>query len=305
MSVYRHLTADDLETIRRAAGVRSLGTPEPIAAGIENSNWFLTLDDAETVVLTVLEAAVDADLPFCIALTDTLAAAGLPVPVARQLADGARTLRIQERPALLVQRLRGVHAERATAAQCAAAGRMLAQMHRTAATLPAPDRPRDRDWWPAAFAGIAPTLAADARTGLHAALQTATATFVACRDEPHGIIHGDFFRDNVLFDGERISGVLDFFHAAHDLLAWDLAIALNDWTMTEHAPDPARADALLAGYEEVRPLTAGECAALPALRRAAAARFWLSRLLFARRPAARGQRKDPEEMRAWYRALSG
>lgn len=305
MSVYRHLYAADLDAIRRAVGVDALGQPRPIIAGIENSNWFLTLRGKpdRQVVLSVLEVLTAAELPHLIAVTDALAAAGLPVPSALRLANDARYLLIQGHPALLVPRLRGAHVKHASPAQCTAAGAMLARIHRAGSNAPVPRRARDCDWWLPTFAALAPTLATDVRNELEAALADATQTFAACDTLPQGLIHGDYFRDNVLFDGNEIVGVLDFFHAAQDLFAWDLAIALNDWTMADGQPDAERASFMLAGYDDLRALGPEERAALPALRRAAAARFWLSRLLFSRQQAKTGQRKDPEEMRAWWRAL--
>lgn len=302
MSVYRTLSAEDREAVRRAAGVATLDDIRPIAAGIENSNWFVTLREGPAgrgtaAVLTLLESVPADELPFFIAITDALYAAGLPVPVARTLDHGRRFLLLQGRPALLVPRLPGSHCVVPAEAQCAAAGAMLARLHVAGARMPVERHRRDADWWPSAMALLAPSLSADVRAELSAALGAATQAFARCAHLPHGLVHGDFFRDNVLLDGDGVTGVLDFFHATHDLLAWDIAIALNDWSIVGARPDAARATAFLGGYQRYRPLADDEYAELPALRRAAAARFWLSRLL------APGHPKDPEEMRAWWRAL--
>lgn len=316
MSVYRTLADADLDLVRRVAGADALPACEPISAGIENSNWFVTCrrGGADTrLVLTLVEAATTTTdrLDFVIALADTLAAAGLPAPVALTLVDGQRRFVLQERPALLVPVLPGAHVAAPTLAQCHATGALLARLHAAAVICPLRSRqPTDAQWWPAAFAQLAPALAPDQRAALSAALQAGTTAFVAAVSLPHGIIHGDLFRDNVLFTGEVVSGVLDFHHATHDLLAWDLAIALNDWTFVGTQPDQGRADALLAGYESVRPLERGERDLLPVLRRTAAARFWLSRLLAQRAGPVQmagvtGVRKDPQQMRAWLQALSG
>lgn len=309
MSVYRALSPADLEAVRRATGAEAITGLQPIVAGIENSNWFLDLRVAgrgQNRVLTLLESLAAGELPFFIALVDALAAAGLPVPVAAQLAGGQRILLLQGKPALVVPRLPGAHVDAVTPEQCAAAGAMLARVHVAARALPLRRGHRDADWWPDAFARIASSLADDVRMELGAALVTATQTFNRCASLAHGIVHGDFFRDNVLFTDGGVSGVLDFFHAANDLLAWDLAIALNDWSIIDNRPDAARAQAFIDAYQAVRPLEQAELAELPALRRAAAARFWLSRLLTAERQRGTGssvQKKDPEQMRAWLHAL--
>lgn len=319
MSVYRTLAAADLDLVRRVAGADALPACEPISAGIENSNWFVTCrrGDIDTrLVLTLVEAATATTdrLDFVIALADALAAAGLPAPVALTLIDGRRRFVLQERPALLVPVLPGAHVAVPTLAQCHATGALLARLH-VAGSRCTQGSPQgtDAQWWPTAFAPLAPSLAPDQRAELSAALQAGSVAFAAAAALPHGIIHGDLFRDNVLFTGADISGVLDFHHATRDLLAWDLAIALNDWAFVADQPDQLRADALLAGYESVRVLAQGERDLLPVLRRTAAARFWLSRLLAAQRAAlapahasgVSGVRKDPEQMRAWLRALSG
>lgn len=315
MSVYRTLAAADLDLVCRVAGADALVACEPISAGIENSNWFVTCRRGgadERLVLTLIEAgtATAARLDFVIALADTLAAAGLPAPVALALADGQRCFELQGRPAFLVPVLPGAHVALPTLAQCHAVGVLLAQLHATAAGCQAHCRQLpDAQWWPAAFAQLAPTLAPNQHAELSAALQAGSAAFAAAAPLPHGIIHGDLFRDNVLFTGAVVSGVLDFHHATHDLLAWDIAIALNDWAFVADQPDQLRADALLAGYESVRPLAREERALLPVLRRTAAARFWLSRLLAARRRTETaghaGSLKEPAQMQAWLRALSG
>jgi homoserine kinase type II len=309
MSAYRTLTADDLERVRALAGADAIAACEPITAGIENSNWFLTLHyGARPVacVLTLAEAVPADELPFFIALTDALAEADLPVPMVLRLAGGQRQFLLQEKPALLLPRMPGAHIDAATPALCRAAGSMLAQLHRHGQRCAFRRERPDHLWWPAAFASIAALLPRTVHDELGAALLDATRTFVLARTLPHGVIHGDYFRDNVLVIGNDISAVLDFFHATHDLLAWDIAIALNDWAVHAGQPQAQLAEAFIAGYEQVRVLETGERERLPALRRAAAARFWLSRWLAAQRPAAAGapvQRKAPEDMQQLWLAL--
>jgi len=309
MSAYRDLTPADLDHIRALGGADAIAACEPITAGIENSNWFVTLcygTRRVACVLTLVEAVPADELPFFIALTDALAEADLPVPMALRLAGGRRQFLLQDRPALLVPRMPGSHIDTPTPALCRVAGNMLAQLHRHGRACAFRRERPDHLWWPVAFASVAALLPPATHDELGAALLDASRTFAQVRALPQGVIHGDYFRDNVLVDGSGISAVLDFFHATQDVLAWDIAIALNDWAAGAGEPDAGRAQAFIAGYGEIRPLETGEQAWLPALRRAAAARFWLSRLLAAQRPAATGapvQRKAPEEMQQLWRAL--
>lgn len=317
MSAYRQLTPQDIETVRCAAGADALVDCVPITAGIENSNWFVTLvfgTQRQPCVLTLAEAVPADELPFFIALADVLAEADLPVPMALRLANRQRQFELQGRPALLVPRMPGVHIDTATVSLCRAAGEMLAQLHVHAVRCPFVRERPDHRWWPTAFASIANLLPQDVHDELAAALLAASRTFAQAHALPRGIIHGDLFRDNVLVDvlvdvpasGDNITAVLDFFHAGTDVLLWDIAIALNDWAVVKGEPDADLADAFLQGYEQVRVLTAGERSMLPAFRHAAAARFWLSRLIAVQRPADAGttvQRKNPEEMRLLMRKL--
>lgn len=309
MSAYRTLSAQDIDTVRQLAVADAVVDCLPITAGIENSNWFVTLligAQRQRCVLTIVEGVPADELPFFVALTDTLAEADLPVPMALSLLHRQRQFALQGKPAMLLPRMPGSHLEYVTTQTAAAAGSTLAQLHAAATRCPLRRERPDHRWWPAAFASLAPLLEKSAHDELAAALLAASTTFASVHALPHGIIHGDFFRDNVLVTGTEITAVLDFFHATDDLLAWDIAIALNDWAVAGSAPDAALATAFVDGYECVRTLTAAEHAVLPALRRAAAARFWLSRLLAMQTPAQTNtvQRKNPDDMRDLYRALA-
>lgn len=303
MSTFRQLAPADLAALAAAAGLDALDELQPVAAGIENSNWFARGrrdGQALPLVLTLVEAVPARELPFFVQLADRLQAAGLPVPAPLPLRDGARWLLLQGLPALLLPRLPGAHAARPDSAQCRAAGAMLARLHLATTAPAAADSVRDQpdwQWWPGAFAGIAATLATDERHELDDALQRASRLFAHNAGLPRGIVHGDFFRDNVLLQGAQVSGVLDLFHATRDVLAWDLAIALNDWSLaSEGAEDAGLLQAFSDGYEAVRPLQAAERKLLGEFRAAAAARFWLSRHIAARR-------KDPAQMQALWRRL--
>lgn len=311
MSTFRSLGTEDIDQVRRQAGVDAVTDVTPVAAGIENSNWFITLrrgEDRFPCVLTLVESLPEEELPFFIALTSCLAEADLPVPIPLPLADQRRQFLLQDRPALLVPRLPGTHVGRPPVELCRRVGCLLATMHRASRRCPLDrDRP-DHRWWPSAFAWLAPSLPPEVHDELAGALVEASRLFGQCRPLPRGIIHGDLFRDNVLVDNGRITGVLDFFHATRDLLAWDIAITLNDWAVHDGRGDPERRQALLDGYESERPLSSEEAEMLPGLQRAAAARFWLSRLVSVEHRRSRGlgagpSGKDPEAMRTLWRTL--
>lgn len=293
MSVYTHVGHDELADWLGPLGVGELIDHAGIAAGMQNSNYFVTTAGGR-FVLTLFERIAPAVLDFYLALQDHLAARGLPCP--RPLADGAgrhcRSLAGQ--PAALFNCLPGAAVEQPTPDHCRRLGQTLAELHRAGADFPAPlPNPCGAAWRRATGEQLLPLLAADER-----ALLADELAFQAAQDWsalPRGVIHADLFRDNALWDeAGRLTGVLDFYFAGEDALLFDLAVAVNDWCGDETAQA-----ALLAGYAAGRPLTAAEQAAWPAVRRAAALRFWLLRLEARHRPRA-GEVvtiKDPEHFR--------
>lgn len=290
MSVYTTVERDELALWLAPLGVGAPGVLTAIAAGMQNSNYFVRAGGRRWV-LTIFEHLAPRELDFYLALQDHLAARAIPCPRPLAAAGGRLWRPLAGKPAALFNCLPGACIEVATAAHCRALGTMLARLHLAGADFPAPvPNPCGHDWRERTGRRLAPALAADERGRLLAELD-----FQAAQDYsplPRGIVHGDLFRDNVLWqdDGE-VAGVLDFYYAGADCLLFDLAVAANDWC--------AGADevaALLAGYGALRPLTAGEEAAWPALRRAAALRFWLLRLEARRhpRPGAVVTIKDPD-----------
>ena len=265
---------------------------EPTALGIENSNFFVTTEDGDgeqhALVLTILEQPATAT---SLDLLDRLAAVGLPVPAPLRNLDGERVGQVESAPALLAPRLAGSHPDVAGTAHCRAIGDFLGRMHATSARMKGPAHPRDAAWMDERVRQSLPALGlADrermirARDGLHAA--------AARLDRlPQGLVHGDLFRDNALFDGEQLTGVIDFHHAARAPLAFDLAVVAQDWcTDADGHVDRERLVALLDGYGRRRPLTQDELVAWPLLLVLATLRFWLARLASPRKP--------PQEMAA-------
>lgn len=274
----------------------ALRTCAPTPHGIENSNFFVTTetDDGRQHewVLTVMEQPPE---PTGLQVLARLAAVGAPVPAPVATPGGDAVTEVDGHPALLAPRLAGTHPDAPDRSACAAVGRFLATMHRHCADLSGPDHPRDRAWLERGRDLHRTRLSAD-RRGL---LERAVAGCAAAsrrRDWaalPSGIVHGDLFRDNALMAGHRLTGVIDFHHAARAPLLFDLAVVANDWCADPDAAfpgalDPERVGALLRGYTRLRPLTRLELAFWPTMLALAALRFWVARL--------DSPRKDPEEM---------
>ena len=281
MSVFTPVSESQLAAWLKNYSVGALTALEPIATGIENTNYFVTTSQG-CYVLTLFERLPAAELPFYLELMAHLARHGIPCPA--PIADFAdRYLgSLNAKPAALVTRLSGASIENPGAAHCAELGALLARMHLAGQSYGSYlENPRGPKWWRGAARQAQPFLDAP-----RAALLESELRFQAQQrfpDLPRGAVHADLFRDNALFDDGRITGVIDFYFAGVDCFVYDLAVCANDWCLVDPARDrrlqETRALALLAGYRGVRPLQPGERDAWPVMLRAAALRFWLSRLL--------------------------
>ena len=278
MAVFTPVEPADAEPFIRRFGAGRLRELTPIAEGIQNTNYRAETDRGR-FVLTLFEARTEvASLPFCLDLTEHLAAGGLPT--ARPLRDAnSRNLgRLNDRPAALLQWLEGAWKREPSVGDHACAGAMLARLHLAANGFTA-ERPNPVG--PSARRTLYDACALRA-TGADRTILDRCAPWVEAdpgRDLPRGAIHADYFPDNVLFRGNAISGVIDFYYACTDALAYDLAIALSAWGFdAEGVAIPAALEAFQAGYESLRPLNAAERHALPALGAVAATRFTLTRL---------------------------
>jgi homoserine kinase type II len=254
----------------------------PIAEGVENTNYRLETVGARHV-LTLFEARTDAgSLPFCLGLTDHLADRGYPAPRPVRRGDGDWVGTLNGRPAAVIEWLDGAWLRDPEAVEVEAAGAMLARLHVAAAGFLVQ---RDNPVGPTAWRALADRCATAATGEDRAILDEVEATLARLGDPwsdglPTGPIHADYFPDNVLFEDGAVSGVIDFYFGCTGALAYDLAIALNAWCFEADASfNMTKGQALLAGYEEVRPLDAAEVAALPVLARGAALRFLLTRTL--------------------------
>jgi len=277
LSVYTSVSEAELDAWLRQYSVGELKSLEPIKAGIENTNYFVTTAQG-AYVLTLFERLPAAELPFYLDLMAHLARHGIPSPAPiADLADHyLQTLK--GKPAALVTRLPGRSIEQPAAAECAELGALLARMHLAGRSYPAYlENPRGPKWWRLAANDLKPHLGKEEVTLVESEL-----AFQAQHrfpDLPRGPVHADLFRDNALFQKGRISGVIDFYFAGVDCLLYDMAVCANDWCLDENfGLEKTRMDALMAAYEAVRPLTPGERTAWPVMLRAAALRFWLSRL---------------------------
>lgn len=298
MSVYTSVAEAQLRAWLARYRVGALVRLEPIAAGIENTNYFVTTSGGR-FVLTLFEKLRPEELPFYLGLMAHLAERAIPCPRPVADRDGRLFSTLCGKPATLVSRLPGRDVSMPDAAQCAAVGAMLARMHVAGLDYePTMPNPRGLPWWRGAALEIEPCIPAAEAALLGAELDYQASARLD--DLPCGAIHADLFRDNVLFDGSRIGGVIDFYFACTDRLLYDLAITVNDWCIeAEGGLDPARTRALVGAYRSVRPLVDAELDAWPALLRAGALRFWISRLfdLHCPRPGELTFAKDPAHFR--------
>jgi homoserine kinase type II len=271
-----------------------------ITEGVENSNYRLETELGR-FILTIYEKRVDpADLPFFLALMEHLAERGLPCPLPVHGRDGRALRELAGKPAAIVTFLDGRWSRRITVGRCQALGGLLASLHLAARGF-APARanalgPAGWERLIGACGGRADEVAPGLGGELAAELDTLAAAWPD--DLPAGVIHADLFPDNVFFEGERVSGVFDFYFACNDLLAYDLAVCLNAWCFeADGAFNITKARALLEGYRARRPLARAEVAALPLLARGAALRFLATRLhdWLHRVDGAQVRPKDPRE----------
>ena len=280
MSVYTPVSEPQLTEWLRSYSVGSLAALEPVAAGIENTNYFVTTTQGR-YVLTLFERLPAAELPFYLGLMAHLARHGIPCPAPIADLSDQYLSSLNGKPAALVTRLSGTSIEHPGVNECAELGALLARMHLAGRSYPEYlDNPRGPKWWRAAARAVRPFLDAGAQALLDEELRLQA--LYRFPDLPRGPVHADLFRDNALFESGRISGVIDFYFAGVDCLLFDLAVCANDWCLVDaerdRRLDPARVRALLQAYAALRPFSALERGAWPVMLRAAALRFWLSRL---------------------------
>ncbi|CCD29418.1 Homoserine kinase (HSK) (HK) [Candidatus Glomeribacter gigasporarum BEG34] len=301
MAVFTALSATQLAPWLQRYPLGQIVDLQGIVSGIDNTNYFLTTTRG-AYVLTIFEHLSARALPFYLDFMRHLAARRMPVPVPVAQSDGALFSLLRGKPAALVSRLEGAVQMAPAAHHCAEAGRMLARMHLAGKTFAAaaPQNPRGLAWQCEAARAIDPFLRPAQRRLLHheLAFQHSIQASAEYARLPAGICHGDLFRDNVFFvtqQGDsaghpcRLSGFFDFYFAGLDKWLFDIAVCINDWCVMPASGqyEEARVRAFLTAYQAVRAFTPLEAVYWPALLRAAALRFWLSRLhdFYVPRPA--------------------
>jgi homoserine kinase type II len=301
VSVYTVVEPTSLASFLATRDAGTLLDYSGISDGIENTNYLVATTRGD-YVLTLFESTPEVELPYFLDLMAHLSAHG--VPSARPLTDrdGRYLGLLCARPAALVERLPGRSVTVPDLAHCRAVGAALARLHLAGRSF-APTRAtrRGAHWRAATFAQVRSRLpASEVELLLRAVAEFESDRFT---DLPSGVIHADLFRDNVLFEGEELTGIIDFYYAHTGAWLYDLAVAVADWCFDKgHAFDAARTRALLAAYASVRTLEARERAAWSIAVQAAGLRFWLSRLKDALYPrgGALTRIKDPEPFKRVY-----
>ncbi len=298
MSVFTPVTPEQLAAWLKDYPVGGLLGLEGIAEGAENSNFRVDTEHGR-FVLTLFERLTRDELPFYIQFMAHLSRQGIPCPAPLAKRENDYLGHLNGRWAVLASFLPGTSLTEVSTAQCAAAGKLLAEMHRAGQSFEGHlENPRGLLWRRETAPRAMPVLeAAD-----QALLREEMAFHDACRHEalPSGVIHADLFRDNVLFEGDHITGVVDFYFAGRDALLYDVAITVNAWCSgADGGLNEDTARALLVAYHGIRPFTEAERLAWPAMLRGAALRFWLSRLLDTHQPRS-GEMvrvRNPDEYR--------
>lgn len=277
MSVFTRISHAQLREFLARYPLGELLGFQGIGEGVENTNYFVDTEDGRWV-LTLFERLNPDDLPFFLGLMSHLGRRGVPCPVPLADREGKILQTLAGRPAALVQRLPGASLLFPDVAQCAAAGALLAQMHAAGQGFALrAENTRGPAWREQTAETLYAHLDADTAALLRDELAAQRQLDLAAL--PQGVIHADLFRDNVLFTERGLGGVIDFYYACNEALLFDLAVTVNDWcTETDGRPNAARWQALTGAYCAQRALTEAEEDAWPLCLRAAALRFWLSRL---------------------------
>jgi homoserine kinase type II len=300
VAVYTDITEDELAKFLSDYDAGNLTSYKGIAEGVENSNFLMHTDKAP-YILTLYEKRVDpGDLPFFLGLMQHLADRGLscPLPVARR--DGELLGQLAGRPAALISFLEGMWLRKPEARHCREVGAALAQMHLAGEgfTIPRPNALGVSGWRP--LWDKSEPRADEVEAGLKAEI-SAELDFLESHwpaGLPAGVIHADLFPDNVFFLDDHLSGLIDFYFACNDYLAYDLSVCLNAWCFEKDwSYNITKGMALIAGYQSVRPLSAAEAEMLPLLCRGSALRFFLTRFYdwIMTPPGAMVTKKDPKE----------
>ncbi|CAA0080823.1 Homoserine kinase [BD1-7 clade bacterium] len=313
MAVYTTLERDEIEQFISRYGIGDVVDFSGVSAGMENSNYVITTSSnhlAQEVghnrqgeyFLTIFEELPENDLPFHLALLELLDRKQIPVSAPIRDYDGAAIQHIQGKPAVLCPRLHGEHMMTPSAQQCAVIGDMLARIHAVSMDMEYEHGGiRDANWLRQTVVDASPMLS---DTDQSLCLEVLN-SYLAVVDDPDltkSIIHGDLFRDNALFEGEQLGGIIDFFNAGQGHCIYDLAVTVNDWCMRDEHLDADCFNALIQAYTNAHPLTESDRHHWPIIVKTCAMRFWLSRTLARARAKENLHHelhyfKDPEQFR--------
>ncbi|TNE61846.1 MAG: homoserine kinase [Alphaproteobacteria bacterium] len=300
MAVYTHVDDTTLNAFLDRYDVGTAISFKGIAEGVENSNYLLETTGGRFILTLYEKRANPADLPYFLNLMDVLAEGGMPAPLPIHDRKGEALQELAGRPACLISFLSGVSVDHPSADQCASLGAVLADMHRIGEAF-GERRANDLslEGWKK-LAAATEARADEVEAGLAAVIRDEIAFLEARwpKGLPTGTIHADLFPDNILFTGNRITGVIDFYFACTDMLAYDIAVCINSWCFdSSHTFVPAKAKRLTEMYDAAKSLSAAEIEALPILCRGAALRFLLTRLYdwLNPVPGAVVRAKDPRE----------
>jgi homoserine kinase type II len=283
VAVYTDVAAEDLDAFLAGYDLGELLAYKGIAEGVENSNFLLHTGRGYFILTLYEKRVAPEDLPFFLGLMEHLAARGLNCPQPVKNREGRVLGQLAGRPAAIVTFLDGMWIRRPSPAHCGALGEALAQLHLAGADFPLRrENALSVSGWRPLYEAAREKQVDRVQRGLTDALAAELAELERTwpRDLPQSVIHADLFPDNVFFLHDRLSGLIDFYFACTDTLAYDLAICLNAWCFeTDHSYNVTKGRALLQGYAGKRPLSRAEQRELPLLCRGAALRFLLTRLV--------------------------
>ena len=282
MAVFTEVSEPQAAELMQTLNLGALTGFRGIQGGIENTNYFATTDKGE-YVLTLFERLNFKQLPFYLHFMKHLAERGIPVPDPAPNRNGDILHGLNGKPAAVVNKLEGKSQLAPMNVHCAGVGGMLARMHLAGADYNrSQPNLRGLPWWNETVPVVLPYLTLDQAALIRSelAFQNHTAASSAYAALPRGPVHADLFRDNVMFNGEDLTGFFDFYFAGVDTWLFDLAVCLNDWCidLSSGRHEAERAKAMIDAYQQVRPLSSAERQMLPAMMRAGALRFWISRL---------------------------
>ncbi len=290
MAVYTVLSREEIEQLIEPFGIGPLVNYEGVAAGIENTNYFISTDQSTFAselyvepirhfVLTIFESASEQDLVFYDSLTTLLNLKGLPVPCPLKDADGQALQHYQNKPVMVTPKINGEHPEKPNIGQCKAIGHALANIHLACLESGlSHESIRSLSWLQQTAESLLDKVPSEDRA-LLSELGPLLSRINQYNGLPQAVIHGDLFKDNALFDGNQLTGVIDFNSAGNGYLMLDLAIVVNDWCFSENGQlTEEMALQLLEAYQSVRTFTEDERTLWPDFLKLAAFRFWVSRL---------------------------